>query len=103
MRPTRNPKLSWRRRKSKPLCQQLQASRRRAPRKSARANRRFTTTVWNATVAATPGNSASVSKQGEMMVKIARLVAALTAICAQHAVAENGVTKDAILLGQSVA
>jgi ABC-type branched-subunit amino acid transport system substrate-binding protein len=36
------------------------------------------------------------------MLKIVRLAIAL-AICSQRAVAENGVTKDAILLGQSVA
>jgi ABC-type branched-subunit amino acid transport system substrate-binding protein len=38
-----------------------------------------------------------------MMLKIVRFAAALTVICSQHAVAETGVTKDAILLGQSVA
>jgi ABC-type branched-subunit amino acid transport system substrate-binding protein len=38
-----------------------------------------------------------------MMLKIARFAAFLTIICSQHAVAETGVTKDAILLGQSVA
>jgi ABC-type branched-subunit amino acid transport system substrate-binding protein len=37
------------------------------------------------------------------MLKIARFAAALTVLCSQHAVAENGVTRDAILLGQSVA
>ena len=37
------------------------------------------------------------------MLKIARFAAFLTIICSQHAVAETGVTKDAILLGQSVA
>jgi ABC-type branched-subunit amino acid transport system substrate-binding protein len=36
------------------------------------------------------------------MLKIARF-AALALVCSQHALAENGVTKDAILLGQSVA
>jgi branched-chain amino acid transport system substrate-binding protein len=38
-----------------------------------------------------------------MMLKIVRFAAALTVICSQHAVAETGVIKDAILLGQSVA
>jgi branched-chain amino acid transport system substrate-binding protein len=37
------------------------------------------------------------------MLKIARLAIALAVVCSQDAVAENGVTKEAILLGQSVA
>src|SRR5882672_4417033 len=38
-----------------------------------------------------------------MMLKIARFAAALTLICSPHAFAETGVTRDTILLGQSVA
>jgi branched-chain amino acid transport system substrate-binding protein len=38
-----------------------------------------------------------------MIRKIARFAAALTVILSQNAVAENGVTRDAIVLGQSVA
>jgi ABC-type branched-subunit amino acid transport system substrate-binding protein len=37
------------------------------------------------------------------MLKLVRFTAALTLLCSQHAIAENGVTRDAILLGQSVA
>jgi ABC-type branched-subunit amino acid transport system substrate-binding protein len=37
------------------------------------------------------------------MLKIGRFAAALAVVCSQHALAENGVTKDSIVLGQSVA